>query len=563
MTLTNKRLWHCLAGLLVLIMVLLGLPAPLLKWSIEHQVSAWLGVQVDVASVSFSWWPAQIELEGVDVTNPLQPLQNAVSFTRMQAQLDLPASLQGTLRGTLQVPLLIIEGVEVGKPRQQSGLLATEALPMPFVTNDSSSFRLPANQRPDFDAIVSRETQVYAGRVEGFQRDLQAQRLRWASQLQELPDAADVAAYRDRYASLRGQPALAADMERLRVSLQADLKRFRQIDQQFRLDWQAVQTRYAALKGLAPESLARVLEMHDLADSRLASLGQRLLRERIDQWLNAGVGYHRLLSAQNGSDNVEHAGPARRPLLSIRKAILSGTITSGPRQGQISGEILNLSDSPNWIDEPVTLTINAQGETLGNVQLSVLMDHRTPGKESDDFNFSLKSAHLHTLPLWEQTDLRIALQDVSLSVDASGSIEQVDELALNLTSVIRANTIDVDGEKADNAVTLALADTLRQAGGVTLTAQASGSLTSPVLQLSTTLDEALADAMRAVTGATANEIRVSLQPLLDAALQQQLALLEKDLADTSAMLLQARLRGKAFETLLKTVPTECCDAANE
>lgn len=555
MSLTKKLMPGFLAGVALLLLLVFFLPAPLIQWAIERYGSQWLGAKVAVETVDFSWWPTRLSLKGVDVANPLQPMHNAVSFARLETTLDIPASLAGTLH----ISSLIIDGIVIGKPRLSSGALPGVPPRIPFVTPEGQAFKLPEVKLPPLDGIADKEKQLYSDRAKAFRQALKDKQAQWEARIAALPNKDTLATYRQRWDDIRAAKDPASrllalgKLKSLQQDLKGDLEKFRQTDQEIKREWQELQNQYAQLKNLSAESLLSLMDQWGLSDSVISVLGQSLVQDTVNEWLNASLGYHRLLSAQ-GSAETDETAPARtQALLVIKKTVLSGPLVHGTREGEIQGEILNLSDAPHLIAEPVTLHIDAKGTRLGAMQLSGLLDHRIPGKESDRFNFSLKKSQLQDYLLAGHPDLQVMLRKAAVSIDMAGSIEQMRTLDLSMNTAFKSLALEVTGEKADNEIVVALADALQQVPSISITALAQGDLGKPGLRITNTLDDVVAMAMRKVLGNKMAEVRQTLQRRLDEELQKQLASLEDDLARNNAMLDLAKLRGTDFNTLLDTV----------
>src|SRR5690606_22708956 len=95
------------------------LAGPLLKMALESLGSQANGARVEVASVSLSFNPIGLQLQGVAVTDARQPMRNALEFESALAELELaPLWL-----GKAIVRELSIDGLRFGTARSESGAL--------------------------------------------------------------------------------------------------------------------------------------------------------------------------------------------------------------------------------------------------------------------------------------------------------------------------------------------------------------------------------------------------------------------------------------------------------
>lgn len=549
-------------GLLLLALgLLLALaPAPLLKWGIETQGTQWLGARVDIEKATFSWWPMQWVLSGIDVTNPLKPAYNAISIAQARAEIDVIASLQGTLH----LSLVQVQGVTIATPRAYSGAIPGLSPRRLFVTAEGQGFRLPLFDPLPMDAIVNAESVNYRNSANAFRQLLLEKQTDWAAITQALPDETVLATYRERWAALKKplrssrEPSTrqAREQERdlLIASLQSERARLQQAEREVRTQWQSIQTQYAGLKKQPTDSVTYQLDHLGLSDTAISRLGQALVREKIQEWLNTTLGIHQLLVMPVAGDNANVDVHMSKPRILIKKLSLAGAFSSAALPsddtGYIRGEILNFSDAPQSQSEPVTLNIEAGGRQLGNIQLSAMLDHRTVGKEIDRFNFTLTHAQLHDWPLAWNDSMPVNVKSGHLTLSLAGTLNPLQRLDVNLSSIFELEALEVKVKNIDNGAALALAAAIEPLPSVTVTARANGELNYPALQLTCSLDEVMAVALRQAFGSRVLIWRDELQRRLDAVLMTQLAVLEPDLAKSSAMLDTLQRRYQTFDALL-------------
>lgn len=559
MTLSKKIACFMVLPVFFVVAVLVFLPGPIIKWAMEYYGTQTLGAQVDVGEVEFSWIPTTLEVRRVDITNPMQTMQNALSITRLSTTLDIASSL----KGTVHLSELWIEGITVGAPRQRSGAVSGIPPHIPFVTPEGQVFKLPAVQVPDMDSVVDKEKALYGQRAQAFEQQLKNTREQWDTRLKTLPDQARLATYKQRWDEIRAAKdpvsrlASLGKLKTLQQDIKADLEQFKQVDRDIKQEWQGLQTHYASLKNLSAESLVGLLESWGLSDSMLTGIGRLLVQDKVNEWLNNSLGFQQLLSAKDKltakNNTAESAAPDLRtqPLVFIKKTMLSGPLVHGSRQGEVTGEVLNLSDAPHLVADPITLRMDAKGTTLGALQLSGLLDHRVIGKERDTFNFSLKNSQLQDFMLSDRPELQVRLKKAALSMDVAGTLQQMSKIDLNLRSAFKSLSLDVQGKSADNEIVTALTDALQSVPSIAIAAVAKGNLPRPDVSVTNNLDEVVASALRKVLDKKMAGFREKLQTRLNEELQKQIARLEDDLAKNNALLDQAALKGADFESLLK------------
>ena len=81
-------------------------------------------------------------------------------------------------------------------------------------------------------------------------------------------------------------------------------------------------------------------------------------------------------------------------------------------------EIRNLSDAPSLWADPVTININALGDSLGTIKLTGLLAHQKSGAEEDSLALSVKNSQLQNLVLSEGGSLGMMVNKALLNFDA-------------------------------------------------------------------------------------------------------------------------------------------------
>ena len=149
--------------------------------------------------------------------------------------------------------------------------------------------------------------------------------------------------------------------------------------------------------------------------------------------------------------------------------------------------------------------------------------------------------------------MQVNVKSGRLSLSLAGTIDPMQRLDVNLSSIFELEALEVKLKNPDNDAARALATAIEPLSSVTITARANGELNRPELHLTCSLDEVMAIALRQAFGSRVLIWRDELQRRLDDVLMTQLAVLEPDLAKSSAMLDTLQQRYQAFDALLAHV----------
>ena len=547
-----KRIFIFVIALVVMLAVALWiLPAPLIKWGIETYGSKAAGGKIDVGSVDFSWFPAHVAIHQLQVTNPSEPMTNAVAINTLSTALNVPQLLDGKV----YINELRVEGVSLDTPRKTSG-----ALPGVPVTKSTGGggFSLPALGLPDPNTVVDKEKALYEKKINDFTAQLQQRKEGWQKAVDSMPTQAQLNDYKKRWEEARRgnvlQKLQAAGS--IRKDLQKDIDSIKSTRDQLRTQYAQTQSDYQNLQRLSHSSLDQVIQELGLSDSMLASVGQNLVNGKVKQWLDMGYGYYQLLAGSDKKGGAESAAatsaaPKTSPDFLIKLTRISGPFAEGGRVGQIDGEIRNISEAPSLYPEPIKLNLKASGKELGNIVITGDLDHRKPGAEQDNLVLKVADSMLSQFVLSQSERLGLTLDKAKLNLDASASLTKLADLNLNLDALFKQLAVSASGGDAGSDTAKAITSAIDGMSALSIKGKATGAIQNPKLALKSNLDGVLKDALSGVLKSKVDGFKAQLQPKLDAALQDKLGPVKDQVAQLGGFSKQADGRLADFENLLK------------
>lgn len=551
MQLIKKLVLFIVLILIVLAVALWVLPSPLIKWAIENPGSQAVGAKVDVDDVDFSWFPTSLSLTGLAVANPSQPMTNAVEFQRITTVVNV----MELINGKVYLEQVLVNGIALDTPRTVSGVLPGAA---PQST-EASGFALPDLGLPNTSDLVAREKALYQERIDAFSQEVDQRQQRWEGMMKQLPDEQKLEQYQARWNAAKKGNVLdkLAKGKDIVKDLKKDIEALKTGEAQLKDEYAQLQQDYRRLGQLSDKSVDQIIKELGLSDSIVANLGNQLLSAKVQQWVQMGEGYYQLLTGGESStaESVEEEQTAvaqTSPDFLVKLIRLSGPFVQGGREGSIDGEIRNLSDAPALWADPVTININALGDTLGTIKITGLLAHQKTGAEEDNLALSVKNSQLQDMVLAEGGSLGMMVNKALLNFDAKASIKALSELNMNLNGVFSQLDLAL-ADKAKEGWQSTLSQSLSTLKELTLNGSAKGPLQDPDLKISTNLNGIMKQALSAELKQQANTLRLGLKGELDQSLQQQLAPLEGDVGELGGLSGEAGTRLKEFESLLKEI----------
>lgn len=338
-----------------------------------------IGARVEVAEVGVSLLGAKASVEGLQIANPSDPMQNLLEAER----LDLDFDGGSLLRGKAIVDRGVLRGAKFGTPRETSGALVDGP------QKDSNA--LAASWLGGAAGEAGKAwAKKFGGDVEGRLQESLAEfespeladklAMEWQSRYESLRDNAEslredartfrdemkmavenplrhtdvIAAAPDRLSNLRRQLAdvrqdlntlpsdIQTDRQRIEVARRADEARLRDAFQADQLD---------------PQSLTTQL----LGDTVMGPVGEAIGWLRwARQMTPTGKPSPRVVDRRRGVD-VRFLGVRERPDLLIRSLDVSGSAQLAGRPVEVSGVVTGLTTQPHLHGSPLQLTLSTTG----------------------------------------------------------------------------------------------------------------------------------------------------------------------------------------------------------
>ncbi len=553
-----------LVVLVLLLTVLWFIPAPAIKWGIETYGSEHVGAKVEVEDVSFSWLSAGLAVEGLQVTDPSAPMENMLVIDRIATALDVARLLDKKL----YFDELAIEGVGVGEARVKSGALSEHAA---IPADESSGFSLASLGLPSSDELVAQEKAIYEDKINAYKDNLASKQKSIEDAIKALPNKDALNTYKTRIKKAKdsakgplGKFAALKEFKRIQKDVKKDVKKVREVQKLIKDTLADLKKDYELLKDLPNQSASEIVKSLGLEKSMAANAGQTLLAGRFDSWVKQALGYYKAIAGGNdglsgdASDTVKGSEKIIKtsPDFLIKKVLLSGALRQGGREGEMSGEVINLSEAPSLFPEPITVNLKAAGVAFGKLALNGVVDHRKMGAEEDVITLSVTDSTLENYPLTEQSGMALLLKKALFSIQVNASVKALSTLDMAINAGFSNIDLAVssgDAERGGSDVQQAVIEALKETKDIQLQGKATGPLNKLTLSLKSNLDEVLGSAVSQVVKNKVDALKGDVSKKLEEELAKQMEPLKERLNGVAGLESQAGDKNNAIDELLKNL----------
>jgi uncharacterized protein (TIGR03545 family) len=511
--------WSGLAGFFaisaLLALVWIFAAGPVIKYSIETFGSQAANAKVEVDSISLTFAPFGIEMQGLQVANADKPMENLLQFDRAVADIELLPLLLG--KGIVNE--VALTGLTFSTPRQSSGALSISVMEDESLSEtekkaaEANSMTSVAQKAlPTAEELLSREPLLTQQRGKAFNSSLQTIKSDSNKAIAVLPDSKAIASYEEdfnritsgKFDSLEDFQQRKKEFDELKKRIKRDQKAISQATQVLADGKKDLQGQWSGLQEAPAEDFNNLKSKYKLDGAGAANLSQLLFGDQVGEWSQQGLYWYEKVKPFLVSDDEETTAgqedvsmmrregrfvhyPTNRPLpdLLIRQVNLA--VES--ERGQIAVNVYDITHQQAVIDRPTRII--ASGKGLKNIQsldLTGSLDHRAvPGKDVFDLRikgFALKDYDVGAM------GLKLARSELNINAQAELMAGDIDGNTLVEFTQSKFSSKDKTRIAIETAKALAKIDRFN------INAKAKGRLTSPDVSIESDLDTQLSQAFK-------------------------------------------------------------------
>lgn len=531
------------------------------KRMIEKTGTHLIGAKVELDDADVSLFPAGLIISRLQVTNPDEPMTNAVEIARIGFSMD---SLNA-LRRKVIIEEMTMEGVRFGTPRRTSGALAGREEEKPSAVKKEEAgkvdtVRLPLLKMPDVKDILQKEELTSVKLLESLRSDVKAEKRNWEQQLKDLPDEGKIADYKRRIKELKsakkggleGVLDGIAKAKAIRKDLESDLDRIKAARKEFSAAQASLRKRLDQVERAPAEDVQRLKNKYSLSPQGLANLSRMLMGPKISEWVQkALMWYEKIQPAlrRSGDEKANTQGPAvvkpirahgvdvrfkeyfPLPDFLIRRAKASVQLPAG----DLAGSIKNITPDQDILGAPLMFLFS--GDKLSgvdSVKLDGTLNHVVPNRSSNTVNLRVQGYEARNLSLVDDAELAITMEnglaDLGLNATLSGEV-----LSATVSAGLKSTRLLVETPDGENSVARAMGSALSNVSEFSLTADIAGTLDKYDIHVRSDLDRVLRDAVGTVIQKERARMERKLMSAIAEKVNTQLAELKNSINDLDSI----------------------------
>jgi len=551
--------WKGLIAFVVVLIVVIGVwffvVDSVIERIIEKTGTRIVGARVDLGGADLSISPLGLSLTGLQVTNPDEPMTNAVQVDR------IALSVEGAklfLRKVI-VKEMSLGGVRLNTPRKSSGAISGRPAATPAVSKRAAGKKptLPPFAIPNVNEILQREELRSLELIKSLQADLQAEKDQWQQRLGELPDKAKLETYSKRIQNLQsakkgglqGMVGGVSEVVAVQKELRVDLDRIKTAKTQLEKNLASFRKRMNEVAKAPQADIQRLKEKYALSPQGLTNVSRLVFGGKISKWADTALDWYERLRpalerAKERKKGSEVVKPVRGkgadvrfkeheplPDLLIRIAHVSVEVPAG----SIKGQIRNITPDQDVLGIPLTYGFSGQNlKGLRSVQLDGVLNHVDPSSPKDTANIDVKGYEVADFSLSDSPQFPMVLKKATADFKADAALAG-QTLKADLLAGLKSVRISTKTKEDAGALAKAMASSLSDVKQFNVKAAISGTLKDYEVQLSSDLDRVLKDAVGKQVRAQAARLEKELKSRISEKVNGPLADLKSSLGGFDAV----------------------------
>lgn len=419
---------------------------------IERAGTQMVGAKVELEKADLSLFPAGLTLKRLQVTNPEDPMKNAVEVARISCKLDG----LNLFRRKIIIEEMALDGVRLGTSRSHSGALIQADQKEARVKKPAARFpslEFPSFDLPSVEKILQKEELKTIKLAESFQKEMAVEKEHWQKRVAELPDSKKIDDYRDRLAKLPsvtkgGIGAIAGglgDALELQKEIQKDIDRIRKMQEEFAARMTSWKAKLSQIEKAPLEDIHRLKSKYSPSAENIGNFARLLLEGKTQEWIETALFWWEKLrpilertKERKGKAEVIHPirgkgvdvrYPETKPLPDFLIQILKASLNLDI--GNIAGRVQDITPDPDILGRPLKFAFSGEKMKLASlVKAEGVIDRVSPAQANDQFKVLIQGYQVKDLNLSSMPNLPLQL--------TAGIAD------LNLTGKLRKDTIDAD-----------------------------------------------------------------------------------------------------------------------
>lgn len=506
------------------------------------------GAEVNISGLSTSFLNASLDIRNIEVTNKEVPQQNILQIGGVQFK----AHWDALLRGKIMIPLASVSDIMMNTPRRHPGkVLPVKKSSESGVESIKSSALAVTNKVlegslfADLAAIAqSGDYKTKLKEMEGnlktsqfiqkMENELKEKEKIWKDRIEKLPQKEEIKKIEDRIKALKID---SKDPKSILTTAQEAESIYKEIDSKYKIikstsgelsgDLKTYQNLYSDIKKYVDEDINDLEGKLGIPSLNPKDLAMRVFGRQFASQIYRAEKYMRLAREympppkkdrkqttltpheRQVGKNYKFRITTGYPKLWIQKMHVNSKATTNGFSGTISGDILNVTDDPKSVAQPMEAKLAGEfpNSQMYGILIHAVVDHRTESPKEYG-TLKIGSFPLKDILLSQSSDVTYGFQQATGASELK--VELIDEgVSLNFNATFDKIAYLIDAKSAK--VKEMLSNISNSLGALTLNGTAKGPWSNLDLDLNSNIGDRLQEALKQEVNRQVSELKEKLR----------------------------------------------------
>lgn len=482
----------------------------LVERALESAGTAAIGAKVELTNADLSLSPLGLTLMGLEVTDPEEPMTNALEARRLAFLMDGSR----LLIGKVLIDEMSAEGIRFGTERSTSGAMDKATRAKPAEETEQSTGK--ANGKPvsaglnipDVDEILEREELESLKLAEKVSSEIKQKEDAWDSRIKTLPDSQTLKGFESRYkdierkfkGSTKDKLKAISDASRLQKDIKAARDTVMSAAWDLEADYKKTRADINAALRSPERDLERIKRKYQVPGKGAGNLSSLVFGPVVRKYIARAGSVYSMLKPFIDKDSDEPVPPERgrgadvkfrefnpAPALWVRTVMTDMLLSSGP----VAGTVRDISSDQALTGKPTTFVLSADDlEKADSIKISGGIDHRDPRAPRDDFALYINGHALEDMKLSESGRMPVTIRSGTSDTTVNAQVRAGGRFDAKATVRVTSTRIESEPSGGDR-IAQTMGRTLSSLKGFSVDVKAKGTLSDYSVSVSSDMDKAL------------------------------------------------------------------------
>ena len=428
-----KGLISLLVAGALFVVVMMFAAGPVIKWTLESQLGAVNGAEVNIEEVSISYWPFALTINGLYATDKEQPDTNIIEFEKAL----LKIKSESLLKSKFIITDMQVDKIQFATARNDVGEVYKETedeLSEPVAENNKAGFA-GGLELPDIDELMNNADLKTPAAFKAIEERADKTQASWKQIESHLQDKKKWDVFKNRYQQIKAEYKQGNSLKKLKAlkklktlneEIKIETKKINQQKNELNKDYKALKHAYKEAKAAPDYDLEKLKNTYSFKSENLENISSLIFDDKVAGYISLAKKYYKKLQPYLESEEENEAVASQErnkgqfvlfndqdpePDFLIQTAQFSAALPSGMFLGKatniasdqrvqnrpsviaLSGEKLKHSQAEN-----IQLVVDVRDKKNPTLKLSydivqrVISDYKVAG--GDTLPLTIKLAHL-------------------------------------------------------------------------------------------------------------------------------------------------------------------------